>query len=340
MAAHHPRAVRRHALDRRAFLTLLGNAAAAGAVTACAPRTPARAPRDTLDAASFRAARRYARTPQGNIAYVERGAGPVALFLHGFPLNGFQWRGAIARLSDERRCLAPDFLALGATEVRDGQRVDPAAQAEMLIALLDALDIPRVDVVANDSGGAVAQLLVARCPRRIRTLLLTNCDSENDSPPQALRPVIELARRGEFADAWLGVWQRDKARARSAEGIGGMCYADPAHPTDEAIEAYFAPLLASPRRKALLHAYAIALEHNALAGIEYALACSTIPTRIVWGMADTIFSPAGADELDRVVGNSRGVRRLAGSKLFWPEEHPEIIAEEAKRLWAAGPVSA
>jgi hypothetical protein len=37
--------------------------------------------------------------------------------------------------------------------------------------------------------------------------------------------------------------------------------------------------------------------------------------------------------LDRSFGNSRGVRRLAGSKTFWPEEFPEILAEEAQRLW-------
>lgn len=43
------------------------------------------------------AARRYTRTAFGRIAHVERGSGPAALFLHGFPLNGFQWRGAFDR---------------------------------------------------------------------------------------------------------------------------------------------------------------------------------------------------------------------------------------------------
>src|SRR5262245_11476004 len=48
-----------------------------------------------LDAAAWSAARRFADTPFGKIAYVERGSGDAALFLHGFPLNGFQWRGAL-----------------------------------------------------------------------------------------------------------------------------------------------------------------------------------------------------------------------------------------------------
>src|SRR5512147_1492858 len=47
-----------------------------------------------MDAAAFRAARRYAPLPFGKIAYIDRGSGDAALFLHGAPLNSFQWRGA------------------------------------------------------------------------------------------------------------------------------------------------------------------------------------------------------------------------------------------------------
>ena len=57
--------------------------------------------------------------------------------------------------------------------------------------------------------------------------------------------------------------------------------------------------------------------------------------RIVWGSADTIFSADNPGFLERSFGRSVGVRRLAHSKLFWPEERPEVIAEEAQQLWAA-----
>jgi haloalkane dehalogenase len=46
-----------------------------------------------LHAAAFHTSRRFASTVYGRIAYVERGRGPAALFVHGYPLNGFQWRG-------------------------------------------------------------------------------------------------------------------------------------------------------------------------------------------------------------------------------------------------------
>ncbi|GLH74332.1 hydrolase [Geothrix limicola] len=324
-------------MRRRNVMGLTAALVAVGAISGCLPHpkpdtgapSGAHAP---MDAAAFHAARRFAETPFGRIAYVESGSGPAALFLHGFPLNGFQWRGALDRLSPYRRCIAPDFLALGHTEVAAGQGVAPADQAAMLVALLDKLGVASVDLIANDSGGAVAQLLVAHHPERVRTLLLTNCDAEPDCPPPAIRPVIQMSKAGTFVDAVLGPQLADKALARSQKGLG-VAYSDPAHPTDEALECYLGPTLSSAKRKAEWHAYAIALEANALAGIEPALRRSTVPVRIVWGMADTIFSRDSPAYLDRTFGHSLGVRRLEDSRLFWPEERPDVIAEEALHLW-------
>jgi hypothetical protein len=52
-------------------------------------------------------------------------------------------------------------------------------------------------------------------------------------------------------------------------------------------------------------------------------------------MDDTIFSPAGAQYLDKTLGRSLGVRPVANAKLFFPEERPALIAAEARSLWAA-----
>jgi len=322
-------------MERRQFLGIAG-AIAAGATIGSEARSETRkdASKPT-DAAAFRAARRMAKTPFCDIAYVERGRGKAALFLHGFPLNSFQWRGAIDRLSDRRRCIAPDFMGLGYTDVTPGQRITPDAQVAMLVALLDVLGVAHVDLVANDSGGAIAQLFVTRHRERVRTLLLTNCDTEPDSPPPAMKPVLEMARAGTFADAWIAKWVADKKLARSADGIGGMTYTYRAHPSDAAIDAYLAPLIATPERKTLLHAYALGLDPNPLAGIERDLKRCTVPTRIVWGTGDDIFRLDSAAYLDRTLPNSRGVRYLEDAKLFWPEEFPDVIAQEARALWAA-----
>jgi haloalkane dehalogenase len=294
-----------------------------------------RAARDTspIDASAFHASRKFARTEFGRIAYVERGAGPAALCIHGLPLNGFQWRGALERLSPYRRCIALDSMGLGYSEVPEGANLAPEAQASMLASFLDVLAIPSVDLVASDSGGAVAQIFVARYPERVRTLLLTNCDVHEDSPPPALRPVIAASRAGTFVDQVLAPQLEDKAIARVDNGLARCCYTNPANLTDEAIECYLRPLVSSPFRKAQFHEYCIALERNPLLAIEPALARSQSPLRVVWGTGDTIFDPSGPEWLARTFPQFRGVRRVEGANLFFPEEMPDIIADEARRLW-------
>jgi pimeloyl-ACP methyl ester carboxylesterase len=277
--------------------------------------------------------RRHIATRFGRIAYIERGTGSVALFLHGFPLSSFQWRGVIAQLSQERRCIAPDAMGLGFTEVAATQSLAPGAQADMLVSFLDKLAIERVDLVANDSGGAIAQLFLSRHPERVRTLLLTNCDVEIQSPPAALLPFIKLAHEGRYPELYLEPWLKDKALARSRDGLGGICYTDPAHPTDAAIEQYLRPLVGSAQRKALVNQYLIALESNPLEGLEPVLGTRKVPARIVWGMADPIFSKDNPEYLREILLQVTGIRRIPNGKLFFPEEYPDVIAEEARVLW-------
>ena len=64
-------------------------------------------------------------TPSGVISYVEHGAGPVALFIHG-------------------GLLKPE------------QDVSVTANARMVAQLIDALRIDQVDLVGNCSGGGIA----------------------------------------------------------------------------------------------------------------------------------------------------------------------------------------
>ncbi len=316
-------------MQRREFLNVGGGALA---LMLSGLTSSASAADGTLDAAAFHAARRYAALPCGRIAYVERGRGPAALFLHGAPLNGFQWRGALERLAGERRCIAPDFMGLGYSQVPADQPLHAAAQASMLAALLDKLEVGQVDIVASDSGGAVAQLFLVRYPERVRTLLLTNCDVEPDSPPPGVQFAIDMARAGTLADE-TAKWLTDTALARST--FGAAVFHAPAGFTEAAIRYYVEPLVSTPLRRAQYHAFHLALAPNPLAGIEAALKHSTAPVRIVWGESDTVFKFADAQYLDRLFSQSRGIRRLPEGKLFFPEEYPDVIASEARQLWRA-----
>jgi haloalkane dehalogenase len=285
-----------------------------------------------VTAAEFAAWRRFTDTRFGRIAHVDEGRGEAVLFLHGLPLNSFQWRDAIAILSRERRCLAPDFLGLGHTEVAAGAGCGPLEQVAMLVEFLDAKGVRSVDLIASDSGGAVAQHLVTRHPASVRTLLLANCDTEIDYPIAALQPVFALSKEGRFADV-VASWVADKPQARIAAGGLAACYSAPDELTDEMLEQYLAPLVATAQKKRRLHDYCLALEANPLAGIEAALQACRVPTRVVWGEKDRIFSTKSPGYLGKTFGNSRGVRMLEGYSLFWPEELPSVVVEEARKLW-------
>ena len=75
-------------MKRRDFLYVTAAAVVAG-----------RAQAAQTEVERYRHARRHVDLPCGRIAYVERGTGAAALFLHGAPLNGIQWRGALYRLA-------------------------------------------------------------------------------------------------------------------------------------------------------------------------------------------------------------------------------------------------
>lgn len=284
------------------------------------------------DVRRFAAERRYLNLPQGQIAHADRGGGPAALFIHGFPLNGYQWRGALDRLSGQRRCIAPDLMGLGYTRVSNAQDLSPQAQSDMLVALLDVLSVDSVDLIANDSGGTIAQLFAVQHPARVRTMLLTNCDVHENSPPPQMAGSIAKARAGVY-DQKIALHLEDRAYARSANGIGGAAFMDPAGFSDDTLEYYFKPLVDSPERRSQLNRYLAAFEPNPLLAIEPALKRSAIPTRMVWGTADPLFPVRWAEWLDRTLPKSRGIRLVEGGRLFWPEEKPDILASEARTLW-------
>src|SRR5260370_31558882 len=139
---------------------------------------------------------RHVDTPSGRIGYVEVGSGPVALFVHGVLLNKHMWRYQRGALSDFRRCIAVDLLAHGNTEIGVAQDVSVTANAKMLKEVLDALHIDQVDLVGNDSGGGICQIFAALNPDRVRTLTLTNCDTQDNWPPEAFKPFVEMVAAG------------------------------------------------------------------------------------------------------------------------------------------------
>ncbi|PYJ01014.1 MAG: hypothetical protein DMF00_06190 [Verrucomicrobia bacterium] len=161
-------------MKRKDFLTITS-----GTMLALAMKPRLSSASSGSEAASWHKARKFVDLPFGRVAYVEKGEGPAALFVHGWSLNGYQWRGALDQLHTQRRCIAPDMMSMGWTETPDAQEISPATQAAMLGQLLDKLRIDTVDLVGNDSGGLTAQLFLAKYPTRVHSLLLMMSSSSH-----------------------------------------------------------------------------------------------------------------------------------------------------------------
>jgi pimeloyl-ACP methyl ester carboxylesterase len=98
----------------------------------------------------------------GHRIFVRRreGAGPLLLFLHGFPSSSYDWRGTLALLG-ERATLAIDFLGFGLSDKPRRATYSLFAQADVVEQLVGDERRPVV-LVAHDMGTSVATELLAR----------------------------------------------------------------------------------------------------------------------------------------------------------------------------------
>jgi len=291
-----------------------------------------------MDIATFHASRRFADVRSGRIAFFEKGQGPVALFVHGVPLNGYHWRHVIDRVQHRRRCIAIDLMGLGYTEIGPSQDVSFTAQAHMIAEVMAALGIEQADLVSNDSGGAIAQIFAAHYPDRLTSLVLTNCDVHDGWPPPQVLPLMEHARNGTLAPIFQPLVEHpDLARERHAKG-GSVplfrSYADPSVLTDDIIRLYLQPLLASRQRIEAFQRYWLGFDNKHTVAIHAALKSLQVPTLIVWSLKDFFFDRKWAYWLKDTIPGARRVVEVEDGRLFFPEDRPDALAEPVLEFWA------
>jgi pimeloyl-ACP methyl ester carboxylesterase len=273
----------------------------------------------------------------GDVAYVDHGdrALPAALFVHGVLVNADLWRNVIWDVADVRRCIAPDLPAHGATAV--GERAAADLSLNGLAALLDdlceRLGLDRVDVVANDTGGAVAQVFAARFPDRIRTLTLTNCDVHDNFPPEPFKPFVALAEAGELGPM-VAAMAGDLSVARSEVGFA-QGYAYPEALPDELLESYLGPFV--PDQGKGLERFLTASAASELIAVEPLLGELRAPAQVAWGTADVFFEPSWAERLRDMIPGVERVTLIPDAMLFWPDERAADLIPLLRDFWEAHP---
>ena len=86
-----------------------------------------------------------------NIHYVDEGNGEPIVMLHGDPTWGYLYRAFIKPLSQNHRCIVPDHMGMGKSEVPQDRSLYILRQhIENLEALLLQLDLHDITLVLHD----------------------------------------------------------------------------------------------------------------------------------------------------------------------------------------------
>jgi pimeloyl-ACP methyl ester carboxylesterase len=271
-------------------------------------------------------------TPLGDVAAIDTGRGEVALFVHGVGTNAHLWAGVIDALAGERRCVAIDLPGHGRSPVTDEQDLTLGGLAELVEAFCATHALDRVDLVAHDTGGAVAQVFAARHPERLRSFVLTNCDCHDNIPPEAFAPTVELARQGLLAPTATALLA-DPIAARDA--VFAMGYERPETLDAERALDYLQPVAGTEERALAFERMLAGLTPDDLLAAEPALGELDVPTLIVWGTGDDFFELRWAYWLRDAIGGAEEVVEIPGAKLFWPDERPDDLVPHLRRHWAA-----
>jgi pimeloyl-ACP methyl ester carboxylesterase len=279
--------------------------------------------------AGFDEHRHIVSTPRAEVSYIDVGTGPSALFVHGLATSACLWQELIRHLGAGRRCIAVDLPLHGHSPVRPGQKLTIGAFADVLADLIAQLGLWEIDLVGHDTGGAIAQVLAARHPERLRTLTLTNCETQDNVPPAAMASTVELARAGQLAAAAPAIIG-DPAAARAFFEPG---YQNPDFLTADMIGAFLNPVLGTPESAERFQELIAGLGPAELLASEPALRRLDVPTLIAWGTDDHFFDLKWAYWLQGEIPTAYQVIEMTGAKLFFPHENAAELAPHIRKHW-------
>jgi pimeloyl-ACP methyl ester carboxylesterase len=270
----------------------------------------------------------YAQIGPARIHYVEDGAGPLIVLLHGFPEFWYSWRKQIPALANAGfRVIAPDLR--GYNESSRPQDVDAYRMTEIAkdVAGLIVQNGGKCTLVGHDWGGYAAWYTAMLHPGVVERLIILNAPHPKPlarhlarSFEQKLRlsyqlffniPVISDA----FMAATLPLMMR-RAGKFTAEEIAEYKRAWRKPGAVRAMLAYYRALRRS---------------RGELRELQRPI---TAPTLLIFGDRDPVFMRETTERFDDVVPNIR-VEHIADAGHFVQTDAPEIvnqlIAEFAKK---------
>lgn len=104
--------------------------------------------------------------------YLHAGTGTPMFLIHGLVGSSANWRNNINALAQNASVYAVDMLNMGKSQRIEGLDASLRATANRIVGVMDSLGVAEADLVGHSYGGAIALMLAALHPKRVRRLIL------------------------------------------------------------------------------------------------------------------------------------------------------------------------
>ncbi len=257
------------------------------------------------------------------VHYKAQGEGePHLLLLHGFGGSTFSWREVLGALPGT--AVAFDRPGFGLTERplrgewQGSNPYSPAAQVDLVVALMDELGMEDAVLVGNSAGGTLALRVALAHPGRVSGLVLADAAVyEGGGAPNWIRPFLstpQVNRLGPLV-------------ARQFGGEPGLdflrsAYADPTKLTEADLAGYQRWLQADDWDAALWEL----VKASRTVNLTPQLSRVQTPTLVVTGQEDTFVAPVQSEQLAETLPDALFVP-LQGCGHLPQEECPGAFVE-------------
>jgi pimeloyl-ACP methyl ester carboxylesterase len=267
---------------------------------------------------SFRTEEHWVRVDGHQVHFLQAGTGPELIVLHGLVGTAAAWGQTLPTLANESTVFAMDALGIGRSDRVSGLDPGLPAQAHRVAHFMQAENIPSADFLATSHGGAVALMLAACHPERVRTLVL-------HAPANPFSTLADPAVY--FYQSRLGRWfaHRIPTLSPRVQSLAlSQMYGDP-RGLEGTLETYLSSLRVPGTIEYLLNLLSHWFEDmRALESVlERVLG---IPILLLWGDSDRVMSLESGQRLHGRLPQSELVV-LPGVGHLPYEECPRIFAE-------------
>ena len=270
-----------------------------------------------------------------NLHWVEAGAGPLVVLLHGFPEFWYSWRHQIPALVEAGyRVVAPDMRGYNESDKPEGyDNYLGKALSGDVVGLIEACDAESATVVGHDWGGVTAWTLAIHHPEVLDKLVILNAPH----PGVFLRGIRNPAQI--IRSSYVGMFQppllpeialRANNFALLRLALRGGSQRAGAF-TDEDLERY-TEAFAKPGALTAMLAYYRAMGRRIIpaarqtgAGASDRDRTVTATTLIIWGRNDPVLGENLADPGDSVP--NRRVEFIDEASHFVQSDAPERVNE-------------